>query len=117
MEQTALIEHWMCRRQTPRFRLGMPARLITLERHLDVVLEDLSENGAKITLPVPHVFTVGVLKWMDCHAFAEVAWARDLSVGLQFSATISADELARTVHYAPDLVTQLKRRNTDPRYC
>ena len=31
MNQTARIEHQLCRRQTPRFRLGMPARLITLE--------------------------------------------------------------------------------------
>ena len=71
MEQTARVEHWICRRQAPRFRLGMPARLITLERHLHVTLVDLSEGGAKVTLPRPHAFTVCVLRWMDYHAFAE----------------------------------------------
>ena len=109
MDQTARIEHWICRRQTPRFRLGMPARLITLERHLNVVLEDLSEGGARIMLPVPHAFTVCVLKWMDCHAFAEVRWMRGREVGLQFPGPISAEVLERTVRHAPDLVTQVKR--------
>jgi len=105
MDQTARIEHWICRRQAPRFRLGMPARLITLERHLNVVLEDLSDGGANVVLPVPHAFTVCVLKWMDFHAFAEVRWMRDRSVGLQFASLIPAETLEHTVRYAPDLVT------------
>ena len=116
MEQTASIEQWICRRQAPRFRLGMPARLITLERHLTVVIEDMSEDGARVKLPVRHAFGVCVLKWMDCHAFAEVRWMRDLSVGLQFASPISAETLAETARCAPDLVTQLKRQH-DPRYC
>jgi len=109
MEQTARIEHWICRRQAPRFRLGLPARLITLERHLNVVIEDLAEGGAKITLPVPHEFGVCVLKWMDHHAFAEVRWTRDLTVGVQFPTPLPAEVLADTCRYAPDGVTQLKR--------
>jgi hypothetical protein len=117
MDQTARIEHWICRRQAPRFRLGMRARLITLERHLHVVLDDLSEGGAKVTLPEPHAFTVCVLRWLDCHAFAEVRWMRERIVGLQFASPISAEMLAETCRYAPDLVTQLKRHETDPRRC
>ena len=115
MEQTVRLEHWICRRQAPRFRLGMPARLITLERHMNVVLEDLSEGGAKLTLRVPHVFTVCVLKWLDYHAFAEVRWMRDNTVGLQFASALSAEVLEQTVRYAPDLLTQLKRTEANPR--
>ena len=114
MEQSARIEHWICRRQAPRFRLGVPARLITLERHLTVVLEDLSEAGAKVTLPVPHAFTVCVLKWMDHHAFAEVRWQRELTLGLQFTSPLSAEVLAETCRLAPDRVTQLKRNPLEP---
>ncbi|HEY6816577.1 MAG TPA: PilZ domain-containing protein [Croceibacterium sp.] len=107
MDQTVRIEHWICRRQAPRFRLGVPARLITLERHLTVTLEELSEGGARITLPVPHAFTVGVLKWMDHHAFAEVRWMRERIVGLQFASRIPAETLEQTRLRSADL---LKRR-------
>lgn len=108
MEQTARIQHWIDRRRAPRFQLGMPARLITLEKHLDVVLEDLSEAGAKISLPEPYAFPVCVLKWMDDHAFAEVRWMRERMVGLQFPSPISAMTLERTVRYAPGLVMRVK---------
>lgn len=114
MEQTARIEHWICRRQAPRFRLGMSARLITLERHLTVVLEDLSESGAKLALPAPHAFTVCVVKWLDFHAFAEVRWMRESIVGLQFPSPLSAETIEQTLRYAPDLVTQVKRREASP---
>lgn len=108
MNQTARIEHELCRRQAPRFRLGMAARLITLEKHLDVVLEDLSEAGAKVTLPEPHTFPVCVLKWMDHHAFAEVRWMNERVVGLQFASAIPAMTLEQTVRYAPGLVMRMK---------
>jgi hypothetical protein len=108
MNQTARIEHPICRRQAPRFRLGMPARLITLDKHLDVVLEDLSEMGAKVTLPELHAFPVGVLKWMDHHAFAEVRWMDQRTVGLQFASAISAATIEQTVRYAPGLVMRMK---------
>ena len=109
MNQTAArIEHQLCRRQAPRFRLGMPARVITLEKHLDVVLEDLSEMGAKVTLPELHTFPVCVLKWMDHHAFAEVRWMNERVVGLQFASAISAATLEQTVRYAPGLVMRMK---------
>jgi hypothetical protein len=109
MDQTARIEHWICRRATPRFRLGMRARLITLERHLNVVIEDLSEGGAKLALPQPHAFTVCVLKWMDFHAFAEVSWMRETLVGLQFASPISVETIEQTLLCAPDHVTKTKR--------
>lgn len=95
----------------------MPARLITLERHLNVVLDDLSEGGASLTLPVPHPFTVCVLKWMDYHAFAEVRWVRDRSIGLQFAKPIPTATLEHTILHAPDRVTQLKRNLAEPRGC
>jgi len=117
MDQTARIEHWICRRQAPRFRLGMPARLTTLERHLHVVLDDLSESGAKVSLPEPHAFTVCVLRWLDFHAFAEVRWTRGQVVGLRFASPISAEMLAETCLCAPDGVMQVKLREAVPRRC
>jgi len=95
----------------------MPARLITLERHLSVVIEDLSEAGARVALPVPHAFTVCVLKWLDFHAFAEVRRMNEQAVGLRFASPLSTATIAQTLHYAPDLVTQLKRNAANPRGC
>jgi len=117
MGQPALVDHWICRRQAPRFRLGMPARLITLERHLTVVLEDLSENGARIVLPVPHEFTVCVLRWMEHHAFAEVRWRRDQALGLQFASPISAEVLADTCRRMPAPAMQVSRSSLVPHRC
>ena len=109
MDQIAPIEHWICRRQAPRFRPGLPARLITLERHLTVVLENLSEGGANIALPVPHVFAVCVIKWLDFHAFAEASWIDGCVVGLQFSTPLSAEVLAETCRLAPPRPAQPAR--------
>jgi hypothetical protein len=117
MDQAARLEHWICRRQTPRFRLGLPARLITLERHLNVVLKDLSEDGAQIALPVPHEFAVCVIKWLDYHAFAEVRWARDDLVGLKFASQLPIATLEQSVQAALASASEPKRTALDPRRC
>ena len=117
MEHVARQEHWICRRQTPRFRLGIPARLITLERHLSVVLQDLSETGAGVALPAAHEFTVCVLRWMDFHAFAEVRWVRDNVVGLQFAGPLPLATLEQTVRDAPSIVAEPTRKVILPRSC
>jgi len=110
MEQALGIDRWICRRQAPRIRLGMPAKLITLDRHLAVTIDDMSEGGARLTLPEPRAFAVGVLRWLDFHAFAEVRWTRECIVGLQFASPISPEVLGQTRDCAPDMVTQLKPR-------
>ena len=117
MGETAINAQWFGRRQAPRFRLGMQARLITPDRTFSVVLDDLSERGAKITLPVPHDFVVGVLRWMDFHAFADVRWCEGLSIGLEFAAPLDGAVLEDTRLYAPDLVTQLKQHAPGARSC
>ena len=77
----------------------MPARLVTLDRTYPVTLENLSQGGAKITLPVADDFVVGVLRWMDYHAFADVAWRDELAVGLQFDKPIAVEMLEATGLY------------------
>jgi len=117
MEHAARQAHWICRRQSPRFRLGIPARLITLDRHLNVVLRDLSEDGAGIALPNAHEFTVCVLRWMAFHAFAEVRWVRDDVVGLQFASPLSLATLEQTVRGAPQLLAAPQPKTLPPRSC
>ena len=100
MGETARIERGFGRRRSPRLRLGMPARLIVPERTCPVVLENLSAEGAGITLPEPGEFVVCVLRWMDQHAFAEVVWREGFSVGLKFDQPITAETLEATRIYA-----------------
>jgi hypothetical protein len=88
------------RRRSPRLRLGMPARLITPERSCPIVLENLTVDGAGVTLPEPSEFMVCVLRWMDNHAFADVVWREGFSVGLQFDKPIPAETLEATRLYA-----------------
>ena len=95
----------------------MQARLITPERTLSVVLDDLSDRGAKITLPVAHDFVVAVLRWMDVHAFADVRWRDDLAIGLEFATPLEASVLERTRLYAPGLVAELKPNAPNSRFC
>ena len=95
----------------------MPARLITLDRTFSVVLDDLSQIGARITLPASHDFVVGVLRWMDYHAFADVRWREGLAVGLEFASPLEAEVLEETRRHAPDLLTQLKHTAPGARAC
>lgn len=103
--------------RAPRLRLGIPARLVTLDGTLPVMLEDLSGEGAKITLPVPLDFAVGVLRWMDHHGFADVRWRDGLSVGLAFATPLDASLMDETRRYARDLVARLKSSASEVRAC
>lgn len=107
MGETAIRAQHFGRRQAPRLHLGMQARLIMPDRTLSVILEDLSDRGAKITLPAPHDFVVAVLRWMDVHAFADVRWRDGLTIGLEFAAPLDATVLERTRLYAPELVRRV----------
>lgn len=104
-------------RQAPRLRLGMRARLITPDRSVPVILDDLSDRGAKITLPEPHDFVVAVLRWMDVHAFADVRWREGLAIGLEFATPLEPAVIERTRLYAPELVPQLDSAAANIRYC
>jgi len=96
----ARIERGFGRRRWPRHLVGMPARLIVPENTWQVMLDNLSQGGARITLAEPCEFVVCVLRWMDQHAFADVIWREELSVGLQFDKPISAAAVETALLYA-----------------
>ena len=110
------IARWIDRRGAVRLRLGMPARLITPDCTLRVVLDDLSEGGAKITLTAPHDFLVCVLRWMDHHAFANVIWRDGHSLGMEFDKPLCTATLEETCRYAHGLVAQ-QHGEQGLRYC
>lgn len=116
MGGTTQIARWIDRRGAVRLRLGMPARLITPEGTLRVVLEDLAEGGARITLPEPHDFVVCVLRWMEHHAFANVVWRDGHAVGMQFDKPVCTTILEETCRYAHGLVAR-ERCGPGFRFC
>ena len=117
MGETARIERGFGRRRSPRLRLGMPARLIVPDRTCPVVLENLSADGAGITLPEPCEFVVCVLRWMDQHAFADVAWRDGLAAGLRFDRPIPADVVETTILYAMEHWTPMRADEVTLRRC
>jgi hypothetical protein len=117
MGESARILRSFGRREFPRFRLGLPARLIVPDGTLVVVLDDLSLGGARVALPEENPFTVCVLRWMDHHCFAEVRWRHENAVGLQFDKLLAAEVLARSCHYAQSQVSRPALREGAPRYC
>ena len=113
----ARIEHGFGRRRWPRHLVGMPARLIVPESSYPVELDDLSQGGARITLNEPYEFVVCVLRWMDRHAFADVAWRDGLSVGLQFDKPIPAEAVETTILYATAHCVEARRGQITLRRC
>ena len=111
------MERGFGRRSAPRLPLRMPARLIVPDRTCPVVLEDLSARGASVTLPEACEFVVGVLRWMDRHAFAEVAWREGLSLGLQFDRPLTAEVLEATRLYAREHWVLLRQGDPMLRRC
>lgn len=105
------------RRRWTRYRVGMPARLITPEGTCAVVLDDLSQGGARITLAEPCDFVVCVLRWVDRHAFADVAWRDGLAVGLQFDKPIAADTVETTWLYAAEQWARVRPSELSLRRC
>ena len=93
-------------RRSPRLRLGMPARLITPERTWPVVLEDLSAIGARVTQSEAEESVVCVLRWMDYHAFADVAWRDGTAMGLRFDKPLATSTIEATRLYFSEMIAQ-----------
>jgi hypothetical protein len=117
MGETARIAPGFGRRRWTRLQLGMPARLIMPDGTVPVVLENMSLGGARIMLAVPDEFVVCVLRWMDYHAFADVVWREDLSVGLQFDKPLSLAMLEATRLYAEGVPARVRPGEVALRSC
>ena len=89
------------RREHARLRLGIGAIFIGLDGAQAVVLQDLSQTGAKLLLEHAQPISRGFLRWLDYEVFAEVAWRRGRWCGVQFDALLSKDCLFATRAAAP----------------
>jgi hypothetical protein len=90
------------RRAYSRLRLGIPARLLTLEGQKAVTLVDLSQSGARILLDGPsRVNGGGMLRWLGYEAFGDVAWQFGEDLALQFDQSVDLSWLVETRQRAP----------------
>jgi hypothetical protein len=98
------------RRASPRLRLRVPAQLATLDGPKHVILDDLSETGAQITLPQEQRFSSGLLQWLTYDVFADLIWQEGLSCGLLFEERLTEEVLLETRRQAPGLKDHENRR-------
>jgi len=94
------------RRAFARLRLGIAARLETLEGRQNVRLIDLSQGGARVILSKPGEIRQGVLTWLHFEAFGTVTWREDDHIGLQFDEPLPLAVLVETRQRAPSVVKE-----------
>lgn len=89
------------RRAHARLRLGIPARLVSLDGQQWVTLVDLSQSGAKLLLASPDKVSGGLLRWLEFEAFGDPAWQRGDQLALRFDEPIDPAWLIETRQRAP----------------
>jgi hypothetical protein len=94
------------RRAFARLRLGIAARLETLDGRQKVRLIDLSQGGAHIILSDPGDIRQGVLTWLRFESFGAVAWVDGDHVGLEFDRPLPLAVLVETRQQAPTVVRE-----------
>lgn len=92
------------RRSLARLRLGVPARLITLNGVHDALLDDLSLSGAQIRLSDGEQFSIGVLKWLDFDELVDVVWHDRSTCGVKFEKPLPKGCILATRDAAPALL-------------
>ena len=102
MASAALQVEHTPRRGYARLRLGVMARLLTLEGEQWVTLVDLSQSGARVVLGAPDkVSGGGLLRWLGYEAFGDPAWQFGDELALHFDEPIDAAWLLETRRRAP----------------
>lgn len=102
------------RRKRPRLRLGIRARLETLDGTYDVELLDISQTGAKLHFRAPVHPGSAVLQWLDYEAFGETVWKNGAVLGMRFdpdlpdSVIVKTRELAHSAKSGADVTSAAK---------
>jgi hypothetical protein len=87
------------RRCEARLRVRLVARLVALSGIQTVQLNDLSRNGAGITLAEPlKVGKTVLLQWRSLDHFATVIWTNQDRCGVQFEEPIPVEILLEARH-------------------
>ena len=113
------------RRRHARLRVGLKARLITLDGLVHAVLADVARLGARVCAPDCELRPgrEAVLVWDQYEAFGEVVWNDGQFVGLHFDQPLGAPVLlatraledARVMPIERQLVREAAQAFVDPR--
>jgi hypothetical protein len=101
MASAALQAEHQPRRTYARLRLGVMARLLTLDGEQWVTLIDLSQGGARVALGASGKVTGGLLRWLGYEAFGDPVWQAGDELALHFDEPIASDWLIETRRRAP----------------
>lgn len=104
------------RRATPRVRLYIPATVLLLHGKENCLLDDLSQQGARVTIAakLPSVGAGVVLNTKGLDVFGNVIWAQGVRFGIQFEEPLPLHDVVNVRHYADahaDHERALLRRN------
>jgi len=101
MASAALQAEHQPRRAYARLRLGVMARLLTLDGEQWVTLVDLSQSGARVVLGGSGKVTGGLLRWLGYEAFGDPVWQFGDELALHFDEPIDSNWLLETRRRAP----------------
>lgn len=97
------------RRDDPRVRVRLDARLVTVTRTQTIKLHNISRSGASITSETPLKRGADVvLEWRDVEAFAQVTWVEGCRCGLRFEEPIPEEAVLLARSLSDDAVTVAK---------
>ncbi len=90
------------RRASPRVRLYIPATVLLLHGRENCLLDDLSQNGARVTLAgrIPGVGAGVVLCATGLDVFGSVVWSQGARFGIQFEEPLPLHEVVNVRHHA-----------------
>lgn len=97
----------IARRNHPRLRVRIPARLISLDGFLPATILDLSHKGARLRTFRPVSFREAALQWLDYEAFGRVAWQTHDVCGITFENQLPVRCLMDTRNVPDELATDL----------
>lgn len=89
------------RREQPRLRLQIPARITTLSGPEPVLLLDLSQSGARIACRSEPSFKRGLLGWMEFEFYGETVWIKKDMCALRFDPELDLEVVLATRSNAP----------------
>ena len=89
------------RRAHSRLRLGIPARILSLDGLQRATLVDLSQSGARLQLDSPAKVGGGMLAWLGFETFGDAVWQVGDQMALHFDEPIPAAWVLATRQWAP----------------
>ena len=94
------------RRQRPRLRVGLTARVESLHGKFDAQLIDLSQTGARLKSLTSGLGRAVVLRWLDFEAFGDLVWEEEGLVGMKFDPPLSNEVVLATRELVPAIVQE-----------